>query len=185
MTSLTIDLLRHGVTEKGSCFLGHTDAALTAEGWQQMQQGVARVSPQDYAAIYSSPLQRCAAFSHDWVGEAVPLQLDNRLREYDFGDWDGQTAAEIHAREPDNLGRFWEDPWHYTPPGAEPLPIFFARLEACIDELQQHYQGRVLLICHGGVIRALHCILNRLPVNDMFSYPVAHGSLHTFTDART
>lgn len=184
MQPVRIDLLRHGVTEKGSCLLGHTDAALTEAGWQQMQQGLAEVSPQEYTAIYSSPLQRCAAFGHHWVADTVPLQLDARLQEYDFGDWDGYTAAEIHAREPDSLGRFWQDPWHYTPPGAESLPAFFARLNACLDDLQQHPQGRVLLICHGGVIRALHCILNGLPVSEMFNYPVAHGSLHTFWDLR-
>lgn len=183
MTELRIDLLRHGVTERGSCFLGRSDAALTDEGWQQMMTGLAGVSPQEYERIYSSPLQRCAAFARQWAG-ADRLQIDDRLSEYDFGDWDGETAASVHARDPESLGRFWSDPWQHTPPQGEPLPAFFARLESLIDELQQHHQGAVLLICHGGVIRALHTLLNGLPVVEMFNYPVEHGSLHSFRDAR-
>ncbi|MBV0933362.1 histidine phosphatase family protein [Marinobacterium weihaiense] len=184
MTTLTIDLLRHGITERGSCFLGRTDAALTAEGWQQMQQGLAGLKPEDYDAIYASPLQRCAAFARHWAGAATTVQLDARLREYDFGDWDGLTAADVHVQDPEGLGRFWQDPWHHCPPGGEALPDFFARLEACIDSLQQHHRGRVLLICHGGVIRALHCILHGLPVSEMFNYAATHGSLHHFRDQR-
>ncbi len=183
MSDLRIDLLRHGMTERGNCFLGRTDAALTTEGWQQMKQGLSGVLPQDYERIYCSPLQRCAAFGREWVGTRR-LQIDERLREYDFGDWDGETAAQIHARDPEPLGRFWADPWHNPPPNGESLADFFARLESLIDELQRRHQGAVLLICHGGVIRALHAILNGLPVSEMFNYPVGHGSLHSLRDAR-
>lgn len=183
MKDLRIDLLRHGLTERGSCFLGRTDAALTAEGWRQMEQGLAGVSPRDYERIYCSPLQRCFAFGRGWA-DIQSLEIDERLREYDFGDWDGETAASVHARDPDLLGRFWQDPWHHSPPHGEPLPAFFARLEALVDELLHRHQGAVLLICHGGVIRALHVILNGLPVSEMFNYPVAHGSLHSLRDMR-
>ncbi|MBA4503734.1 histidine phosphatase family protein [Marinobacterium marinum] len=179
MSGLRLELLRHGVTERGSCFLGRTDAALTAEGWRQMEQGLADRSPSDYVGIYSSPLQRCAAFGREWAPEQG-LVLDERLREYDFGDWDGETAARIHARDPESLGQFWQDPWHHAPPHGERLPDFFARLEALLEDLDRRHQGSVLLLCHGGVIRALHVILNGLPISEMFNYPVAHGSLHVF-----
>jgi len=182
MTALQIDLLRHGETTAGKCFLGRTDALLTPVGWQQMSEGLQQQTPRDYDLIISSPLQRCAAFAHEWAGARV--RIDPRLREYDFGDWDGCTAADIHDQSPELLGQFWQDPWHCHPPGAEALPDFFARLGELVHELQQQHQGRVLLICHGGVIRALNCILNGLPVSEMLAFPVAHGSLHRLQDAR-
>ncbi|MBP0047303.1 alpha-ribazole phosphatase family protein [Marinobacterium sp. AK62] len=183
MKELQMELLRHGETEAGKCFLGRTDAALTAEGWQQMREGLQGLSPADFDLIISSPLQRCQAFAHHWAGPEG-FVIDTRLREYDFGDWDGRTAACIHAEAPEQLGDFWQDPWHCPPPGAEPLPAFFARLTDVVDELQTRPAERVLLICHGGVIRALRCILNGLPVSDMLAFPVAHGSLHRLRDAR-
>jgi alpha-ribazole phosphatase len=178
-----IDLLRHGETDAGQCFLGRTDAALTDRGWQQMHAGLEGVRPEDYEGVFSSPLQRCSAFTEQWAG-SEGFVTDARLREYDFGQWDGQTAAHIHATDPAALGRFWQDPWHCPPPQAESLADFFVRLEALVDQLQQEHSSAVLLICHGGVIRALHCILNGLPVSEMFSFPVAHGSLHRLQDAR-
>lgn len=177
MTTLHIDLLRHGETTAGKCFLGRTDAQLTPEGWQQMLNSMQGRSPDDYDLILSSPMRRCADFAREWVGDHR-WRLEPRLREYDFGDWDGFTAAQIHAQSPDLLGHFWSDPWHSAPPNAEPMADFFARLTDLVELLQRGRQGRTLLICHGGVIRALRCILNGLPVGEMLAFPVEHGSLH-------
>jgi alpha-ribazole phosphatase len=182
VSRLILDLLRHGETEAGHCFLGRTDAVLTDQGWVQMQSGLAGVSPRDYEGIYSSPLQRCSAFATFWAGNVVTVEP--RLIEYDFGRWDGLTAADVHASDPDALGRFWQDSWHCPPPEGESLESLFTRLERLVDELKQVHTRPVLLICHGGVIRALHCILNQRPVSEMFSFPVEHGSLHRMEDRR-
>jgi alpha-ribazole phosphatase len=183
VSGLVLELLRHGETEAGPCFLGRTDAALSEHGWQQMSTALAGRSPLDYERIYSSPLQRCATFARHWAG-AERLQLDERLSEYDFGDWDGMTAATLHARDPEALARFWSDPWRHPPPRGERLADFFARLESLIERLQRQHRQAVLLICHGGVIRALHTLLNALPPAAMFSYPVEHASLHRLRDRR-
>lgn len=172
----TLYLLRHGETERGLCYLGRTDAALTARGWQQMRQGLMGCRPQRFDRVISSPLRRCAEFAAHWAGDAV--RIDPRLAEYDFGRWDGLTGEQIYADWPRALERFWQDPWCYPPPRGESLAHFFNRLRALLEALPA--QGPVLLICHGGVIRALHCILHGHPVNRMFEYPADHGSLHLF-----
>lgn len=171
-------LLRHGETELGQCYLGRTDAALTARGWQQMQQGLNGCRPERFAQVISSPLRRCADFATRWAGEAV--RLEPRLAEYDFGAWDGLTGEQIYARTPRALERFWQDPWCYPPPQGESMAHFFHRLRTLLDELDNSATDPVLLICHGGVIRVLHCILHGHPVNRMFDYPTDHGSLHLF-----
>lgn len=68
MSVFRIDLLRHGETDAGQCFLGRTDAALTDRGWQQMHAGLEGVRPEDYEGVFSSPLQRCSAFTEQWAG---------------------------------------------------------------------------------------------------------------------
>lgn len=180
--TLSLDLLRHGETELGQCYLGSTDAALTARGWQQMRAGMAGRTPSQYQAILTSPLQRCAAFAHDWAGDRVCIEP--RLAEYHFGRWDGRSVEAIHAAAPQALERFWRDPWNHPPPEAETLESLFLRLEELLEDLQRQYHshesGPLLLICHGGVIRALHCILQGLPARAMHGYEAAHGSLHAF-----
>ena len=60
-----IDLLRHGTTELSHTLRGSTDDALTAEGWQQMEQTLDQslAAKMRWDAIFSSPLQRCHAFA--------------------------------------------------------------------------------------------------------------------------
>nr|WP_246589972.1 histidine phosphatase family protein [Marinobacterium ramblicola] len=174
-----IELLRHGETSRGRCYLGRTDAALTERGRQQMWQGLVQRSPEDYDAIISSPLIRCLAFARDWAG-SDRLTVEPRLAEYDFGDWDGLTGELLYARDPQALERFWQDPWRHPPPGAESMDGFFDRLKSVLDDLRHRHSGRVLLICHGGVICVMRCLILRLPREQLFEQMPEHGSLHSF-----
>ncbi|GGB98112.1 hypothetical protein GCM10011352_25270 [Marinobacterium zhoushanense] len=179
--SLCIDLLRHGETSLGRCYLGRTDAALTEHGWQQMSAALAQRSPAEYDAVISSPLARCLSFARDWAG-AERLIVEPRLAEYDFGDWDGLSGEAIYAHSPGALERFWRDPWQYPPPGAETMQAFYVRLDAVLGELRRRQSGRVLLICHGGVICVMRCLIQRLPREQLFEQMPEHGSLHSFMD---
>lgn len=172
-------LLRHGETELGQCYLGRTDARLTNTGRLQMYRGLDAYTPDQFQVVISSPLLRCAEFAAQWAGEER-VRIEPRLAEYDFGDWDGLTGAEIYARDPRALERFWKDPWCYPAPNGERLDHFFHRLSSLLDELEAAYDGSILLICHGGVIRAVNCIVNRHPIDRMSDIEVSHGSLHLF-----
>lgn len=174
-----IYLLRHGLTEAGECYLGRTDATLTELGWQQMQQGLAAYKPAQFEAVISSPLRRCAEFATQWA-DAEQLQIEPRLAEYDFGQWDGMTGQQVFDAAPRALEMFWKDPWCYPPPAGERLEQFFQRLSGALEDIDAAYDGPVLLICHGGVIRAIRCIMQRQPIARMFNYDVSHGSLHLF-----
>lgn len=179
---LMIDALRHGETVKGNCFLGSTDAELTATGWSQMQQTLQDINPADYDLVVSSPLVRCKLFAEYWVAahalELNKLRIESAIREYHFGKWDGLTAAEVMQHWPVELGNFWRDPENFPPPDAELLSFFFQRLQCFVGtELQGTYK-RVLLITHGGVIKALTCLQRGLPACEMLSITANHGELH-------
>lgn len=177
--ALVIDALRHGETEFGQRYLGKTDPPLSETGWLQMQSALKLRAPADYDAVYSSPLIRCHSFAQQWCTDTL-LTLESRIQEYDFGDWDGKTAAEIYLEAPDALARFWDDPIQNPPPNGEPLPLFFARIQAVITELQQSGYAKVLLITHGGVIKALQCITESKPASEMASMNAPHGKIQTF-----
>lgn len=181
--TLRLDLLRHGETELGGGLRGSLDDALTEKGWAQMRAAVVAGGPWD--RLVSSPLQRCARFASE-LGEQLnlPVQLDKDLQELHFGAWEGQSAAALMETDADALGRFWADPYAFTPPQGEPVSVFAARVLGAVARLQQACAGeRVLLISHGGVMRLLLAQARGLPREQLLNVEVAHASLFALTVA--
>lgn len=161
-THVTIKLLRHGETTAGPCFLGSTDAPLSELGWQQMQSAVKHKT---YTSIISSPLKRCAEFAQQLANKSkLPLSFESKLREISFGDWEAKTTEQLWKAEQTELKAFWADPINNTPPNAEKLQAFQARVNHAFDAiLKTHPNGSILLIVHGGVIRQIVSHVLSLP----------------------
>lgn len=176
---MQLSLLRHGATELSGAFRGSLDDPLTAQGWQQMWQGVQGLS--GIEQLVSSPLQRCRLFAETLASQQLlPLTLDANWQELHFGDWEGKTAAELMRTAEADLTQFWQDPLHFTPPNAEPLTAFMQRIEAALAQLQAACKGKhVLLISHGGVMRYLLLKARGLPLSHLLQIEVPHGSLFT------
>jgi len=170
-----LELLRHGETELGGGLRGSTDDALTATGWAQLRTAVADGSRWD--RLVSSPLQRCARFAEELaVQHGVPLSLEPDLQELHFGAWEGRSTAELMQTSAEDLGRFWRDPYGFTPPEGEPLLAFEARVLGALQRLQARHAGeRLLLVTHGGVIRLLLARARGLPRNDLLQVAVGHA----------
>jgi len=177
VTGTHVDLLRHGETEGGECYRGSTDDALSARGWEQMRAAVGDACP--WSCIVSSPLKRCAEFAAELAQRhARPLELDARLREIHFGAWEGKTAAELLAAHPEHIARFWNDPVQNPPPGGEALPHFEARVLAAWNEHRARHTGKqVLIITHGGPIRAIVGHMQGLSWANRWSIEVPHASI--------
>lgn len=173
--SLWLELLRHGETERGGGLRGSLDDALTAQGWAQLRAAVAQAGPWD--ALVSSPLQRCARFAEELAGQrAVPLSYEPDLQELHFGDWEGRATAELMQSEAEALGRFWADPYGFTPPAGEPLERFEARILHTLRRLYRDHAGRrLLLITHGGVMRLLLARARGLPREQLLQVNVGHA----------
>ena len=175
--TLHLDLLRHGETERGGGLRGSLDDALTAKGWEQMRAAVVAQGPWD--RLVSSPLQRCARFA-DELGARLdlPVSLEQDLQELHFGAWEGQSAAALMETDAEGLGRFWADPYGYTPPEGEPVGDFSRRVLGAVSRLHQAYAGeRVLLISHAGVMRLLLARARGLPREQLLNVDVGHGGL--------
>ncbi|EMR46545.1 MULTISPECIES: histidine phosphatase family protein [Pseudomonas] len=173
---MILDLLRHGETEQGG-LRGSLDDALTDKGWAQMRRAVADGGP--WQVLVSSPLQRCGRFADELGAQLnLPVQREPALQELHFGDWEGQSAAQIMERQADALGRFWADPYAFTPPNGEPVEAFAERVLAAVERLRlQHAGKRVLLVTHGGVMRLLLARARGLPREQLLQVEVGHGAL--------
>ncbi|WJD63940.1 histidine phosphatase family protein [Pseudomonas kurunegalensis] len=173
---MILDLLRHGETEQGG-LRGSLDDALTDKGWAQMRGAVAEAGP--WEVLVSSPLQRCARFADDLGAQLnLPVQREPGLQELHFGDWEGRSAAQIMEDQADALGRFWENPYAFTPPNGEPVEAFAERVLAAVERLSRQHAGkRVLLVTHGGVMRLLLARARGLPRAQLLQVEVGHGAL--------
>lgn len=180
-TSITcLDFLRHGETQSGACLRGITDDALTELGWRQMFE---QCQGKQWQALVSSPLRRCASFAAAWASEhGSSVVEDPAWMEINFGDWEGQTTEQICTRDPDALQKFYSDPISFTPPNAEPYPLFAARIHQAWDRLLSTYDGQtVLIVTHAGVIRALFSHLLNIPLKQSFQIEVPHACLTRFS----
>lgn len=96
MKTYKIHLIRHGLSE-GSAegqYIGHTDVPLTTQGIKQLRQMKEDFEYPAVQAVLSSPLDRCLQTAKILYPGLQPLIFDN-LIEYDFGEFEGQTAEEL------------------------------------------------------------------------------------------
>ena len=104
---MLLTLIRHGPTEWNASrrFQGRTDVPLSPTGRAHALAAAGALKSEQIERIYSSDLQR-ALETAQIVGEPHGAQIltDERLREFDFGAWEGLTWIEIVARNPHLYG---------------------------------------------------------------------------------
>ncbi len=163
-------LIRHGEAEgnREYRYLGDTDAPLTSNGQAQARQLAEALLLAPLSAIYVSPLLRARATADALaVGRSAPLtpQVEERLREQSYGEWEGLTAQEARALH--SLAHAeWERATRDAPPGGESLAALRARSVACASALSARHAGEVVaLVSHVGPIKALVCAALGLPMH--------------------
>jgi broad specificity phosphatase PhoE len=155
---MKIVLIRHGETAYNAerRYQGHRDIPLNDTGVAQARAlGVALqnwLGEFSGVRVYASDLERAARTAELALGRPAD-QLDARLRELSFGDFEGLTAPEIELRYGELYHRWLERPRLVTPPNAESLEALQARLTAWLDSLDT--ERLTIAFTHGGVIRTL------------------------------
>ncbi|MDR1995400.1 alpha-ribazole phosphatase family protein [Azonexus sp.] len=118
--------------------------------------------------LWSSPLQRC----HELAAALHPAPIfDERLREMDFGAWEGRRWADIPRAE---LDAWAADVDGYVPPGGESARQLQRRV---LDFVTTLTVTEAVLVTHAGVIRSLYAHANGRPIADCLDVRPAFGSL--------
>lgn len=157
MTS-TILLARHGESDwnRSKRWQGFADRPLTERGRRQAAELAERLADTELDAMYSSDLQR-ALETAQIVARTKGLRVEttSELREVDVGSWSGLTRAEAEDRFPDAYQRWleggegWDDGESYEQLGE--------RVTRAIRRIAAAHDGkRILVVAHGGTIRAIH-----------------------------
>lgn len=151
MTAFALHLLRHGAPETPGLLMGRTDGMPTPEG---IAACTAQAEDLGIEHLVASDLRRSREAA-EAIGNArsLPLKIDSRWRELDFGDWDGTPSSAV---DPDAFGRFSDDPDANPPPGGERWSSLVARIAAAIGDIPP---VPTLVVTHGGAMRAaLHAL---------------------------
>ena len=174
-------LVRHGATTATHqrCFVGATDSPLSCDGRRQAQ-ALGEVI-EDFApdACLCSPLLRCQQTASLLLPtQALAAVAVPDLRELDFGAWEGRTYEEIACSDPQGLARMMRFDPDYAPGGGELLGWFLARVKSAARLITLHPAEKILVVTHGGVIRALLCILLDLDLHKQFhAFEIAPASV--------
>jgi broad specificity phosphatase PhoE len=164
----TIFLARHGESDWNveKRFQGHSDRPLTERGREQAHALANLVGSEKIDAVYTSPLSRARETAEIVAARAgLKAVALPELREVDTGSWSGLSRADVEARFPEGFAR-----WRSGGSGWGDGESYEEMAERVIGALRKiaedHPDGRVLVISHGGPIRAIHAAAEGLAIKD-------------------
>lgn len=156
-------LVRHGETEWSASgqHTGRTDLPLTPDGERRARDIGKFLAAQQFALVLSSPLER-ARETCRLAGYGQFMLIDPNLREWDYGEYEGRTTAEIQHERPG-----WSL-WRDGVIGGESIEQVADRARAVIDRVLA-LPDDVLLFAHGHILRVLSsCWLGLPPQSGRF-----------------
>lgn len=183
MTGVTrLWLIRHGepVPEvRGHCY-GRLDAGLSAEGREQAERVAKRLAGEPVSAIYASPRARTLETARIIAAaHGCGAQVEDDLCEIDFGDFEGLSYDEIERRYPEIYRRWMERPTEVEFPNGESFSMLRARvLKAAGRLLARHAGGCVVVVTHGGVIRAVLAEVLGVPPANIFRLGQGYAAMN-------
>jgi broad specificity phosphatase PhoE len=149
MRWMEVVLVRHGETEwsRDARHTGRTDVPLTDEGRRQAERLHDALGEWSFARVLTSPLSR-ALDTCRLAGLGDRAELSDALLEWDYGDYEGETTAQIRELHPGwNL-------WRDGCPDGETVADVSARVDPLVSELKES-DGDVALFAHGHMLRVL------------------------------
>ena len=187
--------VRHGETDfnRQGRLQGRRDTVLNAHGRQQAAEcGVLlrdlfardHRRPQDFKYV-ASPLKR-ARETMEIVRATLGLQphdyeVDARLIEIAYGEWEGLTLQEIETQNASVLSARERDKWDFAPPGGES----YRELADRIGKWYGSLTADSVVAAHGGGVRALMAILNIESEEQATRAQIEQGVIYVFADCKT
>ncbi|MBD0348367.1 MAG: histidine phosphatase family protein [Thermoleophilia bacterium] len=158
MAPTTVLLVRHGETDwnRDRRIQGQSDPPLNAAGREQARDLAERLAGTRLDAVYASDLRRARETAEILAARlAMPVVVDPQLRELDFGSWEGWTVEELQERDPENVAR-WLETGEAVWERGETHADLARRVRTAVARLAEiHAGGQILLVAHGGPVRAL------------------------------
>ena len=180
---MEIVLVRHGLPLRVELETGIADPELAAEGHEQAEKMAAYLGVEDVEAVYVSPLRRaietarplCKVLGLEAVVSEGVAEFDRNSREY-------VPVEELRATNDPRWEKLLRGEWD----GVDEDPsLFKARVVATVEDMiARHPGGRVVVVCHGGVINQYLAHVLGIETHIGFFYP-KYTSIHRVMAARS
>jgi len=178
-----IVLVRHGLPLRVELETGIADPELAAEGHEQAEKLAAYLGAEDIEAVYVSPLRRaletarplCKLLGLEAVVSEGVAEFDRNSREY-------VPVEELRASNDPRWEKLLRGEWD----GVDEDPSLFKVrvVETVEDMIARHPGGRVVVVCHGGVINQYLAHVLGIETHIGFFYP-KYTSIHRVMAARS
>lgn len=179
---MKLTLVRHTSLDVAPhiCY-GQSDVAVSANFDTERQQLQKKLASFEFDAIYTSPLQRCHQLAQALCADASlgfasdDIQRDERLKELNFGDWEMRPWDAI----PRETFDIWANDYaNLAPPNGETFSQLHARSKGFVADVSHHSQdANILVVTHGGFIRALVAEVLQMPLKRLFRISIDHASV--------
>ena len=103
-------------------------------------------------------------------------EIEPRLAEIAFGDWEGFTIAQLHSRDPQRIAAREQDKWHFVPPGGESYKTVSGRMSEWYEGLTRD----TVAVAHGGTARGLIAYLGIAEPAAAPLVDIAQGVVYVF-----
>jgi len=161
-------LVRHGQTDwnQENRLQGQQDIPLNENGLKQAYRLAEQLAQIDFDVAYTSDLSRARSTAEIVLkGREIPLVVDERLRERNFGHWEGLPYEGVRVKFPDEHAARQADPVGYCIPQGESLNDVAVRLCHSAREIHHAYPtGKVLVVSHGHALSILKCLAQGDPL---------------------
>ncbi len=172
-------VVRHGETVRNIVGLvqGDTESMLTEYGKLQAEQLRQKIDVNAIDYVFSSPLSRTYETAAIIVEGKLPVQVDERLNERDYGDFEGITREEF-----DYIG-YWNYHKNLQENHGEDVQHLCMRVNSFLDDIKERYPDKqILIVTHSGVARAIHyCIMGIPEDGDMTIIDIPNCNVMEYT----
>lgn len=175
-----IYFVRHGATDwndnldengnKSPRCQGRVDIPLNQNGIRQAEETAKQLAGKKFVRVLCSPLSRARQTCEIIYNGETPIEIDDRLIERDFGEFEGLTRTQFDFKG------FWSKAnFDKKYERAESIRELQKRVFALLDELEKE-QGDVLIVSHGGLGCVLMSYFKQMPADGNYlSFELPHG----------
>ncbi len=172
---MEIYLVRHGETiwNKERRYYGHEDVGLSEVGFEQAKKLGSFFKKISFHHVICSPLKRAVDTARQLTDQK--LELDERLMEQNFGQFEGKTYEELRQLFPDELTLWNRDYENYCLPDGESFRQVRDRVEDFVNELWK-MDGRILIVAHKGTFGHMLAAMMQLPLSAYWNFVFEQGT---------
>lgn len=178
--------IRHGQTEWNAIrrMQGQWNSNLNETGRRQADINGHFLAGLDIEHMVASPLDRTRQTAEIINRHLkVNVEFDDRIKEWDCGDWSGEMWDEVSHKWPEEFSAWQADRFHYRGPNCENYPDMIDRARPFLEEIVQLEHRKIAIVSHGIIGRIMVSILLGHDEQEMFSFSQSNDTIFHLVQA--